>query len=154
MKYKIIKTYLCISFALILIATMLIISIIFIKLIDNELTFKKVIALLFWLCVIFEQIFFWLSNNKRKKLENQLINEDKLIVNYLQPGLVSFFRNKEATVADIAFISSSVLLTVLSVNSSKIGWLILSTVAMVFLTFNLHCLLNGKNYFFVKRYSK
>lgn len=107
------------------------------------------IGALFWASFILGQIMFWMANRSRKGIERYLKRNGMKVLNPCRPGIVSLFQNKEAVIADIVFIIS-VLATAASVIFS-IGneWIILSSVSLLFLSLNLHCLFNGLNYKYI-----
>lgn len=84
-------------------------------------------------------------NNTRKnsyifKKENSRIK---------QFGLIFFFKNKEATVADIAMIVSLLGFAAVRIYADSLFLLFFFLAVFVF-SFGMHCLLNGKNYIYLK----
>ncbi len=121
----------------------------------NGVGTKKVLAYVtaavFWLSLFISQIFFWSANSKRKIIERELKKRKIKTINS-KPGLVSFFKNKPAITADAGLFFSAVLLAITTCFHLKNEWLIIGCVFLLFLTFNLHCLLNGKNYKYIQNY--
>ena len=110
------------------------------------------IALLFWGSIIAEIVFSRRCRKTRKAMEYRLFKHKPLRYSY--PGVISFFKNREATVADIVLFASAICIAVLIWLHVKIGWLILGGISLFFLSFNLHCSLNGRNYRYYKAYAK
>ncbi len=137
------KLYFYISTMFVVVAAVMLVLIQFVE-VDGtkfQMVFPMVIAAVFWLSVICSQVFMCLVNISRKKAK---YNDDSKI------GLISFFKNKEAMVADIAlmvFAVEVVLLFIFKVNS---GFIVTVSVALLFLSFFMHCYLNGKNYRYIK----
>ena len=90
------------------------------------------------------------SNRIRKKVSCEFNGYDA--VEGFGLGIMSFFKNKEAVVADIVLFISVILLGIILWMNVKIGWLIIGDVSFLVLSFNLHCILNGRNYRLLKSY--
>ena len=69
-----------------------------------------------------------------------------------QLGLISFFKNKEAIIADVGMFVSIAGFIVTRICSDNIYWLFIFLALFVF-TFGMHCMLNGMNYKYIN-YSK
>lgn len=107
-----------------------------------------VIAFLFWSSIIGEIVFVRISSNERKKLDRKLHKGRE--INQSLPGVLSFLKNREAIVADIILFLSVTLLGIIIWTNVKTGWIIVGVVSALVLSFNLHCILNGKNYRYLK----
>ena len=127
-------------------------SLLFIPIAKLSNSILYIIAALFWLSVIAGQIFFWMCNTERKKMEQK--SNKKRKQKKEPPGIVVFFRNKESFIADIVLFTSILLTTILNILRIDISWLIIISISVLFLSFNLHCILNGKNYKCIKDYEK
>lgn len=149
-KRKFIQTFICI-----IISTLSLFCIQFSDI--NGIGFKKIfsyiLGIIFWGGIICEQILFWKINYKVKHLkktkQHRTYKEKKSRI-----GLISFFQNKEAAFFDLLFIISTILFIILSLCRISNEILILSCVSVLFLSFSFHCLLNGKNYIYIKGYKK
>lgn len=74
---------------------------------------------------------------------------EKLYPNLRQFGLIHFFQNRPALIADVAmFVSITVFAVVRFLNASNI-WQF-TFIALIVFTFGMHCMLNGINYIYVK----
>lgn len=65
-------------------------------------------------------------------------------------GLISFFKNKEAGIADIGMFVSIAGFIVTRICSDNIYWLFIFLALFVF-TFGMHCMLNGMNYIYLNQ---
>lgn len=110
------------------------------------------IALLFWGSIIAEIVFSRRCRKTRRAMEYRLFKYKPLRYSY--PGVISFFKNREATVADISLFVSAIFVAALLWLRVKVGWMILFGISLFFLSFSLHCLLNGRNYRYYKAYAK
>lgn len=118
-----------------------------IPLIDTETSAVYIIASAFWLSVILQQVFFWKSSIARKKINSKTpINHQK----NMPIGIVAFFRNKEAAAADCTMIVAFITTLLLIAFEINIEWLIITSVVLLFASFNLHCIFNGRNYRYLK----
>lgn len=115
--------------------------------------FAYVIGAVFWIGLVVEQVFFWRANSARRKVENRIRRNGGQIIKG-RIGLVSFFKNKEAFITDIVLFISAVATTIISILNFKLEWLLIISVVMLFVSFNLHCMLNGINYSYIKSYKK
>ena len=66
-------------------------------------------------------------------------------------GLIRFFSNKEATVADIVMLVSIVGFIVAMLCTDAL-WFVFACFALFVLSFGMHCLLNGINYRYIIRH--
>lgn len=64
-------------------------------------------------------------------------------------GVISFFKNAYATVADIALMLSLIGLIVVMVATHGIGYICYVFISLFIFSFSMHCILNGKNYYYV-----
>ena len=101
------------------------------------------ISLAFWLGLIAEQIFLWKANAELKKLlpSTPHHHEPKI-------GLIAPFATREGMIADIVFAVSFVILLILVI--SGVGREVLQYILLFFmvLSFQMHCFLNGKNFWY------
>ena len=67
-----------------------------------------------------------------------------------QIGLLSFFKNKEAKIADIAMFASIICFIVARICTDNLYWLFTFLATFVF-SFGMHCMLNGKNYIYLNQ---
>ena len=67
-------------------------------------------------------------------------------------GVISFFRNVPALIADIIFISSLIAFVVASIVTNMYGEICFVLLSIVVFSFCMHCILNGKIYHHIKHY--
>ena len=115
---------------------------------ETQRMLAYVIAFLFWASIIAQIVFVRLSSNERKKLNRKLHKSKEINQSFL--GIFSFFKNREAIVADVILFLSVILLGVIIWTNVKTSWIIIGVVSVLVLSFNLHCVLNGKNYRYLK----
>ena len=111
-----------------------------------------IIAFLFWSSIIGELICVRLSSNERKRLERKFHNGRE--INQSLPGVFSFAKNRESKIADITLYLSVILLGIIIWTNIKTGWIIIGVVSILVLSFNIHCVFNGKNYRYLKEIRK
>lgn len=107
-----------------------------------------ILAAAFWLCVILELGIAWLCSSERKRLEQRKIRSSALT--QAGPGVISFMKTREGLIADVIMFASLIAVIVIAWTQVRSQWLILSCVSVLYLSFNMHCLLNGKNYRYIK----
>lgn len=107
-----------------------------------------IMAAAFWLCVILELLMIRKCSSERKWLERRKVRSRTLTQANL--GVVSFLKTREGLIADIVMFASLIAVIVVVWTQVKSQWLILSCVSVLYLSFNMHCLLNGKNYRYIK----
>lgn len=111
-----------------------------------------VIASVFWGLLMLEQVFFWMANRGRKKMEKSFFCKKQLIKG--SSGLSTFGPNKEARMCYIVLCMSAVSTLSLVIFRVQVDWLVILSIALLLLSFNLHCILNGKNYRYIKAFYK
>lgn len=109
-----------------------------------------ILATIFWLSILIECIFVHLSAKERRWIERKE-NHNKT-VKYSPPGVISFFKSPEAIVADVILFVTATLVVILMWAQVKTEWIIITDISVLSLSFNLHCVLNGKNYRYLKSY--
>lgn len=135
------------------------ISFILMPLVDlNGTTVQKVFAivtaLLFWLGLITEILFFILANKQCNLIEETLIKKGSKSFKKTKIGLIAFFSCREAIVVDILMLISLIALIIFVVFKVTNDWLFTIFMVVLFFSFNLHCFFNGKNYKYLKEIQK
>lgn len=110
------------------------------------------LAVLFWICITLEIFFTFRCKRERRYLERR--HYRRRWMRHMYPGVISFFKNFEATVADIALFVTAVLTVIFNWIRLSSTLISIGCMAILFLSFNLHCLLNGKNYRYKKAFYK
>lgn len=109
-----------------------------------------IVACVFWGGLILEQVFFWRANEGRKRIQQRAFKAKRL--KNASIGLVTFGTSKEARICDIAFVISLITSIVFNFLKVRINWLVILSLAILLLSFNLHCILNGKTYRYIKAF--
>ena len=109
------------------------------------------LACAFWVSFMAELIFLSISNGVRKKIE-QISPHMKQKRGFGKIGLFCFLQNREAIVVDISFVVSVTYLAVVSFLRIDSMWLVLIGIIVSFVSFHLHCILNGILYKSIKHY--
>ncbi len=113
-----------------------------------------VIALMFWLGLVGEILFFVLADKQCKMIEQRLIKKRRRSFKDVRIGIISFFTEPEAVVADAIAILSLIALILLSVLQVTNEGLMIAVLVTFYISFHLHCFLNGKNYKYLKEFQK
>ena len=104
---------------------------------------KIPISLLFWLGTVGEQIFFWSANAILKGLLSGIKNSFRPKI-----GLIALFATTQGTSVDIVFAISLIafiVLSILHIGRNTVQYIFLF---LLVLSFRLHCILNGKNFWY------
>lgn len=117
-----------------------------------ERIFAYIVATIFWSCMIIIIVLTFKTSGKRRVLEKNM--EHKRLKRKYRTGVISFFKNQEAMIADLILFVSCVFSIGLIALEINIDWLVYIMISLFFFAFNLHCLLNGKNYRYLKLYKK
>ena len=107
-------------------------------------------AALFWIFLILEQVFFWIANSGRKKIQKKAFGGRKLVKPTL--GLISFGCNKEGRIADIVFFTTFIATICLIIFQVQNRWLVTTVLALFLLSFTFHCIFNGTTYRYIKAF--
>lgn len=107
-----------------------------------------IMAAAFWLCILLELWMTRICSSKRRRLEQRAVRSRLLAKS--NPGVISFLKTREGMIADITMFASLIAVIVITRTQVKSQWLVLSCVSVLYLSFNMHCLLNGKNYRYIK----
>ena len=106
-----------------------------------ELLFKIFASLFFWLGTLFEILTIIKTTHLRKMAEKRYQVFAKGL-----PGIVSFFKTPYGKITDIVFVVSTILYIVLELITQNGILLKFILIFLMFLSFRLHCIANGKNY--------
>lgn len=110
-----------------------------------------ILAGVFWLSFLGEIISFKICTIERIKYEqkNGIKHRQKL-----PNGLFTFTSNVEATTADIALLLAALSLAIVAIFKLRSNGFMLLIIVVLFLSMNLHCILNSRNYRYYKWYRK
>lgn len=107
--------------------------------------FFYIVCASFWLGII-GALCMAIRINRMRKSDKRF---NKQIGCYRQLGVIRFFQNTEAIIADIAMIVSVAVLVICEIWIKNIT-LFFAGVAMLIFSFGIHCMLNGINYLYIK----
>lgn len=102
-----------------------------------------IVASAFWLSVATELGLTILAARERKSLEKQYPSS---AISTGTSGLLSFRKNREGFVADIALAVSLLVCVGLIIFRVRTGWPVIIIVSIMFLALSMHSILNGRNY--------
>lgn len=106
----------------------------------------------FWLGLCSGVFFFIKMNALGKKMERQLKKNNQLTLESFRCGIISFFRNKYAIVADSLMIISVILFVAVLIFEPESDMLSISVIVMFFLSFVSHSFFNGKSFIYILKY--
>lgn len=113
----------------------------------NVSVYSLIAGLTFWLsliggtvtqCILAKQRKKWFSKHHIKRVKHS----DKI-------GLISFMKNIYAVVADILVAISIIGLVISVIATQSTGYACYVFVSLLVFSFSMHCILNGKIYYFV-----
>lgn len=98
----------------------------------------------FWVSFVIGYILIFMANKERKYFIRRKLKGD--VSMGCRAGIITFFDNVPATIADIAMISSFLLF--FGINFTELRYKYISYVLLFILVFslNMHCLFNGRIY--------
>lgn len=149
------KMYFRLAVACAWIGSIALFSIQFVNMIQNEKANQVLsyfVAGVFWLSLIAGQVMFWKANAERSQIEKNHTKEIKYQKKTI--GLISFCRSPRGKIADIFLAASVIALLAIIILHKSTGWIILLVLAILFLSLQLHCFYNGRNYSFLSIYDK
>lgn len=106
------------------------------------------LAGMFWISIGLEIFCVLQCTGKRKQMEgnsNQSLGREATGF-----GVIHFFRNREATAADFLLFISAIAAAIIIWFEIENEWIIIGAVSLLFFSFHMHCLLNGRNYRYYK----
>lgn len=117
---------------------------------ESERIITLITGLCFWIGIAGIIVFSVKTNSKRKRIEKKLKKKGSNIPSDgKQPGCISFFKNKAAIIIDVIFIVSAAVFLLLLLLQTNSQFLFFTVLSVMFLSFNLHCQFNGKNYIYI-----
>lgn len=101
-------------------------------------------GIVFWVSGIAAGGLLWLANRKRKWLLRYMSRTDPN--RNSRPGIISFFSNIPAAISDVLTVCSLVLLVIHGFADSRNSYLSYILLFAFLLSFQMHCLFNGRIY--------
>lgn len=112
------------------------------------------IAGIFWLGIIAGVLFLTLTIKEKNYAVKKIKKRGNRVRKFKNIGIISFFRNNIASVADIFLLLMIILLIVLIIFKVNIEWLVILNIVFLYLSIILHSFFNGKNYRYIKYFEK
>ena len=107
---------------------------------DNSLLIAT--GIVFWLSLVIAYALFIFVNFRRKQFLKKRNKEKKSAI-----GLLRFFSNTPAKIADIATVVGFLLFLIFSIFTDS--YFIYVFLAITVFAFQMHCVLNGENYLYI-----
>ena len=103
------------------------------------------IGLVFWFFAISGYILLIVANVEFKRISGNLRKNKRSL-----PGIISFFSNKIAMIADIAVIISIVAFVIICITELRFKYIAFVVLFLLIFSLHMHCLFNGRIYKLIK----
>lgn len=103
------------------------------------------VGLAFWFFAISGYILLIVANVEFKRISGNLRKNKRSL-----PGIISFFSNKIAMIADIAVIISIVAFVIICITELRFKYIAFVTLFLLIFSLHMHCLFNGRIYKLIK----
>lgn len=110
----------------------------------NERIHTVIVGIVFWGMAIVGTALIIMANSQRKWFIKTKMNGN--VKMDCRPGIVTFFSNTPATVADVAMIISFVVFVIFMFTKIKYEYASYVALFMFLLSLSMHCLFNGRVY--------
>ncbi len=105
--------------------------------------FAIISSVTFWLfCLVGYSIYIIAAVKMKKQVKPEEKNKNKI-------GIIKFFQNKGAVMFDILLLLSLICLIIVSFSQYKNDYIAYLLLFLVLISFNYHCILNGKLYKYI-----
>ena len=113
------------------------------------------LALLFWVCLIAGYVLLFVISGHRKKYEKNASRDNRRKAKSgSRPGIICFFSNRAAVIADFAMIGFFILnLVFMFIPGVSRTFSYISLSLLVF-AIHMHCILNGVNFEYIEKQAK
>lgn len=108
------------------------------------------IPVIFWFGLIAEQVFFWKANSILK----QIINTGQVRRLNTKLGIIAPLQTELGAMADLIFVVSLIVFVILLIGNWGNGLFEFIFLFLIVLSFRIHCIANGKNYWYKKYFSR
>lgn len=119
---------------------------------DNISVYTLIAGLVFWISIIMGIVTQCVLSHRRKTW--YVIHRIRKVRSTQKVGLISFFKNAYAVVADVAMIASLIGLIFAMIVTKGTGYICYVLVSLFVFSFSMHCILNGKIYYHVINQNK
>lgn len=103
------------------------------------------VGLAFWFFAISGYILLIVANVEFKRISGNLRKNKRSL-----PGIISFFSNKIAMIADVAVIISIVAFVIICITELRFKYIAFVTLFLLIFSLHMHCLFNGRIYKLIK----
>ena len=103
------------------------------------------VGLAFWFFAISGYILLIVANVEFKRISGNLRKNKRSL-----PGIISFFSNKIAMIADIAVIISIVAFVIICITELRFKYIAFVVLFLLIFSLHMHCLFNGRIYKLIK----
>ena len=103
------------------------------------------VGLAFWFFAISGYILLIVANVEFKRISGNLRKNKRSL-----PGIISFFSNKIAMIADIAVIISMVAFVIICFTELRFKYIAFVVLFLLIFSLHMHCLFNGRIYKLIK----
>lgn len=114
------------------------------KIAEEERSILIFTGLIFWISLIAGYGLLFVANKERKYFIRCKLDGDVRMG--CRPGIITFFDNVPATIADVAMIASFVLFVGINFTEQKYGYISYVLLFILGFSLNMHCLFNGRIY--------
>ena len=102
------------------------------------------VGLIFWLSAITGYLLLILANSERKWFINH--NVDGNVKMNCYPGIITFFTNVPATVADVTMIVSFLIFLIIGFTKLRYEYISYFLLFLLVFSLHMHCMFNGRIY--------
>lgn len=114
--------------------------------------YTMVAGLMFWISIIMGIVTQCVLAHRRRSW--YVIHRIRKVRATQKIGLVSFFKNSYATVADVVTILSLIGLVIAMIATKGTGYICYVLVSLFVFSFSMHCILNGKVFYHIINQNK
>lgn len=107
-----------------------------------------IVAASFWISIVLELWMVHRCSAERKWMERKKCRHRSHT--RARAGVLSFHKTRAGTITDHVMLLTAVAVAVVVGIRARSQWLIVGCASMLYLSINLHCLLNGKNYRYIQ----
>ncbi len=111
---------------------------------EEDRTVLLLSGLVFWISCIAGYTLLFMANKERKYFIRRKLNGDPSMD--CKPGIITFFDNVPATIADVAMIASFLLFVGMYFTELKYEYISYVLLFIFVFSLNMHCLFNGRIY--------
>lgn len=119
---------------------------------ENISAYTMVAGLMFWISIIMGIVTQCVLAHRRRSW--YVIHRIRKVRATQKVGLISFFKNSYAVVADVVTILSLIGLVIAMIATQGTGYICYVLVSLFVFSFSMHCILNGKVFYHIINQNK